>query len=101
MVRPRILVDVENKSPVLEDVGETTNIIVATGKIEGEKTHAEDPVRGAHEEGQKVEDVAAMKKVMGSTTQQMRVLLRLREIEGAMMTTDSCMPSAMPIVREK
>ena len=101
MVRPRIPVDVENKSPVPEDVGETTNIIVATGKVEGEKAHAEDPVREAHEESQKVEEVAAMKKVAGNTTQQMKVLLHPREIDGAMTTIDGCMPSTIPIVREK
>ena len=101
LVQPRIPVDVGIKSPVLEDVGKTTNVIVATGRAEREKDHAEDPVRGAHEEGQRIKDVAATKKMTGSTIQQRIVLLRPGEVAGVMKTTDSCMPSAMPIVREK
>ena len=95
------LVDVEKTSPVPKDVGETTNIIVATGKIKREEARAEDPVGGAHEESRKVEEVAATTRVMGNSTLQMRGLLRLGEVEGAMMTIDGCMPLTIPIVREK
>ena len=100
-VRLGTLIDAEETSPVPKGVGETTNIIVATGKIKRAEARVDEPVGGAPEESRKVEEVVAMTRAMGNSTLQMRVLLRLGEVEGARMMIDGCMPSTILIVREK
>ena len=76
-------------------------VIVAIGEVEEGKVREKDPVKGAHEEGQGIEDVATTKKMTGSTIRQRTVPLRLGEVEGVTIVTDSRMPLARPIVREK
>ena len=95
------LSDAEEISPVLKGVGKTTSVIAATGKTKIAEVRVDERVGETPEESQKVEEVVAMMKAMGSSTLQTRVLLRLGKIEGAMMTIDGCMPLTILIVREK